>query len=93
MCLTSSLDRRLVGPHNRLGQCVTSSLDRRLVGPQNSLASVDKSLRLPGIKTRLLSCKTPNTITVSAELFRIPQSRCGKELFEFQKEIFRIHTV
>ena len=35
--MTSPLERRLVGPRNRLGQCVKSPLDRRLVGPHNRL--------------------------------------------------------
>ena len=42
------------------------------MGLTTGLASVDKSLRLPGIKTRLLHCKTPNKVTASAELLRIP---------------------
>ena len=42
------------------------------MGLGTDLGSVDKSLRLLGIKPRLLTRKIPNIVTASTELFRIP---------------------
>jgi hypothetical protein len=56
------------------------------LGLRTGLASVDKSFRLPGIKTRLLSSKTPNIVAASAELFQIP---LWEEIIRIPKENFQ----
>jgi hypothetical protein len=42
------------------------------LGLITGLGSVDNPLKLSGIKTRLFTYKTPNIVTASAELSRIP---------------------
>jgi len=89
--VTSLLDRRLVGPHNRLGHCGDKSV-RQEAGWASQQAWPVLTSPL-GCRVSKPDYSIVKPLIKSLHLLSFSGFHCGKELFEFQKEIFRIHTV